>query len=144
MAYVDYEYYTEVYMGGVTEDFPRLAVRASSYLDYFTCGRVAEYRDLDAVKMCCCALVDKYKVIEDAKKLADKGLASALVSDTEVKSETVGGYSRTLATGGENAAAALSAAASASEPLAATCREYLGNTGLLCRGGGWKCTRPTL
>lgn len=144
MPYVDYEYYTEVYMGGATEDFPRLAVRASSYLDYFTCGRVAKHAELDAVKMCCCALVDKYKVIEDAQRLADKGISGALEANAEVKSETVGGYSRTLATGGENATLALSAAASAKETLAATCREYLGSTGLLCRGGGWECTHHTL
>ena len=36
MTYADYTYYTGTYMGAVSEnDFPRLVVRASSFLDYY-------------------------------------------------------------------------------------------------------------
>ena len=71
MTYADYTYYSGVYMGTVSSgDFPRLAVRASSFLDYFTQNRAKDNVDLDAVKMCCCALVDKYAVIEAAQALA--------------------------------------------------------------------------
>lgn len=146
MTYADYTYYSGVYMGTVSSgDFPRLAVQASSFLDYFTQNRAKDNADLDAVKMCCCALVDKYAVIEAAQALAMKNLASAAANDTEVKSETVGGYSRTLATGGESAVSALNATDGARKLLAETCMEYLAHTGLLYRGRGCgSCTLPTL
>lgn len=145
MTYADYDYYSGTYLGTVSEeDFPRLAVRASSFLDYFTQNRAKDNVDLDAVKMCCCALVDKYAVIEAAQALAAKTLANAAANDAEVKSETVGRYSRTLATGGESALSALSATDGAKKLLAETCMEYLAHTGLLYRGGGCRCTLPTL
>lgn len=146
MTYADYTYYSGTYMGAVSvEDFPRLAVRASSFLDYYTQNRAKDNAELDAVKMCCCALVDKYAVIEAAQALAMKNLSNAAASDAEVKSETVGGYSRTLATGGESAVAALNATDGARKLLAETCMEYLAHTGLLYRGRGCgSCTLPTL
>ena len=145
MIYADYAYYSGVYMGAVGEDdFTRLAVRASSFLDYYTQDRAKDNAELDAVKMCCCALADKYAVIEAAQALATKNLAKAAAGDAEVKSETVGGYSRTLATGGESAASALGAKDNARKMLAETCTEYLAHTGLLYRGGGYRCMPPTL
>ena len=145
MVYADYTYYFGTYMGTVSEEnFPRLAVRASSFLDYYTSNRAADNADLDAVKMCCCALVDKYAVIEAAQALAMKNLANASANDAEVKSETVGSYSRTLATGGESALSALNATDGAKKLLTETCMEYLAHTGLLYRGGGRRCTLPTL
>lgn len=145
MVYADYTYYSGAYMGAVSEeDFPRLAVRASSFLEYYTRNRAKDHADLEAVKMCCCALVDKYAVIEAAQALAMKNLANAAANDAEVKSETVGSYSRTLATGGESALSALNATGGAKKLLAETCMEYLAHTGLLYRGGGYRCTLPTL
>ena len=145
MVYADYTYYSGNYMGTVSEeDFPRLAVRASSFLDYYTRNMAADNADLDAVKMCCCALVDKYAVLEAAQALAMKNLANAAANDAEVKSETVGSYSRTLATGGESALSALNATDGAKKLLEETCMEYLAHTGLLYRGGGRICTLPTL
>ena len=145
MVYADYTYYFGTYMGTVSEEnFPRLAVRASSFLDYYTRNRAADNADLDAVKMCCCALVDKYAIIEAAQALAMKNLANAAENDAEVKSETVGSYSRTLATGGESALSALNATDGAKKLLAETCMEYLAHTGLLYRGGGRRCTLHTL
>ena len=144
MIYADYEYYCGTYMGTVDADsFCRLATRASSFLDYYTQNRVKNFAELDAVKMCCCALVDKYPLIEAAQQLAATKLTNAATGD-DVKSETVGGYSRTLASGGESAAAALSATDGARKLLAETCMEYLAHTGLLYRGGGCRCTVPTL
>lgn len=145
MTYADYTYYAGIYMGSVSEeDYPRLAVRASSFLDYYTQNRAKDNADMDAVKMCCCALVDKYAVIEAAQALAMKNLANAAANDAEVKSETVGSYSRTLATGGESALSALNATDGAKKLLAETCMEYLAHTGLLYRGGVYRCTLPTL
>lgn len=145
MVYADFAYYSGTYMGTVSEEnFPRLAVRASSFLDYYTLNKAKDNADLDAVKMCCCALVDKYAIIEAAQALAMKNLANAAASGAEVKSETVGSYSRTLATGGESALSALSVTDDAKKLLAETCMEYLAHTGLLYRGGGCRCTLPTL
>lgn len=137
MIYADYNYYSSVYMGTVNGvDFQRLAVRASAYIDYFTRGKAADKCDLDAVKMCCCALVDKYAVIEAAADLSGRNLAKAAAGEPEVKSESVGSYSRTLATAGESAAAAETAADNARAMLNRVCHEYLAHTGLLYRGGG--------
>ena len=144
MTSADSDYSSGTYMGTVSEeDFPRLAVRASSFLDYYTQNRAKDNADMDAVKMCCCALIDKYAVIEAAQALAAAKMVEAANGDN-VKSETVGGYSRTLATGGESALAAINATNGAKKLLAATCNEYLAHTGLLYRGGGCGCTLPTL
>lgn len=141
MTYADYTYYAGIYMGSVSEeDFPRLAVRASSFLDYYTMGKAAAAADTDPVKMCCCALVDKYAIIETAQALATKSVSAAGTS--EVKSETVGGYSRTLSTGGESANAALSTMEEAKKTLSGVCVEYLAYTGLLYRGRGCGCCTP--
>ena len=87
MTYADYGYYFGTYMGAVSEkDFPRLVVRASSFLDYYTQNRAKDNADMDEVKMCCCALVDKYAVIEKANELANKRLSDAAATDAEVKS----------------------------------------------------------
>lgn len=146
MIYADYEFYSCCYYGNVNEeDFQRLAVRASSFLDYFTQNRAKKCADLHEVKMACCALVDKYKVIETAQELAQKNLSAGLASDSgELQSETVGGYSRTFRGSGDSSVAALKAADSMKSALADTAREYLAHTGLLYRGRCFSCTRPTL
>ena len=53
MAYADYTYYTDTFLGTAVKesDFPRLALRASSYLDYYTMGKAAKNAGLDALKM---------------------------------------------------------------------------------------------
>ena len=143
MTYADYTYYAGIYVGSVSEDdFPRLAVRASSFLDYYTQNRVKDNADLDAVKMCCCALIDQYALLDAAQKAATKSLANA--GDPETKSESVGSYSRTLTTGGEAAKSVLDAVSTSKQMLANLCNEYLAHTGLLYRGGDCKCMLPTL
>ena len=49
MAYADYEYYTAAYLGTAIQraDFPRLSLRASSFLDYYTQGQTGEVSPLD-------------------------------------------------------------------------------------------------
>ena len=148
MVYADYGYYTGTYLGTLVcnDKFPRLAVRASSFLDYYTSGKAQKNADLDAVKMACCALVDQYAMIDAAQAAAVKNITAAADGAAAVKSETVGSYSRTLATGGETALSALTTAESIRKTLAETAAEYLAHTGLLYRGRGCggKCTLPTL
>lgn len=136
MVYADYEYYANTYMGtAIKEDeFPRLALRASSYLDYYTQGRAEAHSDLDAVKMCCCALSEQYQSIETAQALAQKSLAVAAESGMELQSETVSAWSRSYRSGGESAQNALKTAADGKSLLGEIARQYLSNTGLLYRG----------
>lgn len=146
MIYADYEFYSCCYCGSVNEeDFQHLAVRASSFLDYYTQNRVKNCADLHEVKMACCALVDKYKAIEAAQELAQKNLTAGLASDSgELQSETVGSYSRTFRSSGDSSISAMKAADDLKAALAATAREYLAHTGLLYRGRCFACTPHTL
>jgi len=139
MIYADFEYYTGTYLGNAVleEDFPRLALRASQFLDYYTQGRAEKNADLPAVQMACCALVEQYQAIDQAQRLSGKALRGAIeTSGQEAKSQTVGPLSVTYSSGGESASAAAAAAKNAREALADIARQYLAGTGLLYRGGG--------
>lgn len=134
MVYADYSYYTAIYLGTVidADDFPRMAVRASAFLDYCTQGRAKDCPDLDALKMACCALAEDYQTIEQAKAVSNKGLASAAASDSgELQSQSVGGWSKTYRSAGDSAASAIKAGESVRSQLYETARQYLGMTGLL-------------
>lgn len=144
MAYADYEYYKNTYLGNAISEaeFPRLSLRASSFLDYYTQGRAAKNADLDALKMACCAVAEQYQAIDAAQALATKSLTAALSdSSGELQSQTVGSWSKSYRSGGESAAQAATAAASARSLLSAAAAQYLAGTGLLYRGGG--CCVPT-
>lgn len=101
MAYVDYDFYRNVYYGNVIapEDFPRLAERASEYVDGMTEGLSANVtgRDRDAVQKAVCAV---------AETLLDESImtASAFSGEAVVSSETVGGWSRSYSAAGLSAA----------------------------------------
>lgn len=147
MAYACYDFYLSRYAGTLIgeDEFYTLATRASSFLDYFTQGRAAKNSGLEAVQMACCAIADEYKTIELAKRLAQKSLMAASDSDAgEIQSETVGGYSRTIRSGGDSSNAAVKSAAEVRGALADVAREYLAHTGLLYRGRCFACTPPTL
>lgn len=142
MAYADYEYYTTTYLGTAIseQDFPRLALRASTYLDYYTAGKAAQNATLDAVKMACCAVAEQYHAIDTAQALAQKSLSEALSQEGgELQSQTVGSWSKTYRSGGESAAQAAASATSAKAGLASAASMYLAGTGLLYRGRGCGC-----
>ena len=138
MAYADYEYYTTTYLGSAIkeEDFPRLAMRASSFLDYYTQGRAAQNVDMDALKMACCAIADQHQYIDTAQALAQKSLTASLESDGELQSQTVGSWSKTYRSGGDSAQQALSSVQTAKASLSSIAQQYLAGTGLLYRGRG--------
>lgn len=137
MVYADYSYYTNVYWGNsITEqDWPRMATRASAFLDYATMGRAAKHADLDEVKLACCAVADDYQTIETAKALANKSLTASLESASggsgELQSQSVGSWSKTYKSGGSSASEALGVTTNAQETLMATVAMYLAGTGLL-------------
>lgn len=141
MAYADYEYYTTTYLGAAIkeDDFPRLALRASSFLDYYTQGRAAKNSDLDALKMACCAVAEQYQYIDTAQALAQKSLSASLESDGELQSQTVGSWSKTYRSGGDSAQQALSSVQTAQATLSSIAQQYLDGTGLLYRGRGCCC-----
>lgn len=137
--YASYEYYTESFAGALIseEEFPRLAQRASRYLDRYTMNRIAKYADLDAVKMACCAIAEQYQVIEQTANLAVSSMkaAAALISENgELQSETVGSHSKSYRSGGDTAKAASSSVEAARARLGDLAREYLAGTGLLYSG----------
>ena len=141
MAYADYEYYTDTYLGTAIkeDDFQRLSMRASSFLDYYTQGRAAQNSDLDALKMACCAVAEQYQYIDTAQALAQKSLSASLESDGELQSQTVGSWSKTYRSGGDSAQQALSSVQTAQATLGAIAQQYLAGTGLLYRGRGCGC-----
>lgn len=136
MVYADYDFYTNEYFGrAISEaDFPRLALRGSQYIDYITQGRAEVKADLEAVKMCCCELAEKYQTIEAAQELAQKSL-SAGSDGLEVQSETVGSWSRSYRSGGDSARSAAQVAAENKAALYSIAQRHLARTGLLYRGG---------
>ena len=141
MAYADYEYYTTTYLGTAIseDDFPKLALRASSFLDYYTQGRAAQSAALDALKMACCAIAERYQSIESAQSLAQKSLSASAEAGGELQSQTVGSWSKTYRSGGESAQQALSSVQTAKASLASVAQQYLAGTGLLYRGRGCGC-----
>ncbi len=141
MAYADYKYYITTYLGKAIQeaDFPRLSLRASSFLDYYTQGRAARNRELDALKMACCAVAEQYQAIDAAQALAQKALSASLDSSGELQSQSVGSWSKTYRSGGDSAQQALASEQAAQSSLAAIAQQYLGTTGLLYRGGRCGC-----
>lgn len=144
MAYADYEYYTTTYLGTAIkeDDFQRLSLRASSFLDYYTQGRAAQNPELDALKMACCAVAEQYQYIDTAQALAQKSLSASLESDGELQSQTVGSWSKTYRSGGDSAQQALSSVHTAQAALGSVVQQYLAGTGLLYRGRGCCCVPP--
>lgn len=141
MVYADYDFYTNEYFGRAIseDDFPRLALRGSQYIDYITQGRAEAKAGLEAVKMCCCELAEKYQTIEAAQELAQKSLAAGASDGLEVQSETVGGWSKSYRSGGDSAQSAAQVAAESKAALYSIAQRHLARTGLLSRAGGCIC-----
>lgn len=85
MAYADYEFYTTSYFGSVVPetDFPRLAERASDFVDAMTFDRLVDglptnERSQKRVKKAVCSLAELMYQIE----LAEKNAINAAVSGT--------------------------------------------------------------
>lgn len=84
MAYADYKFYTESFGNVVPEaDFPRLAERASDFVDLMTSDRLAnglptDERSQKRIKKAVCSLTEKMYQIE----LAERNATNAAVSGT--------------------------------------------------------------
>lgn len=116
MAYADYQFYKNQYFGSTIaeSDFPRLAERASAYIDNITMGRSVVYAEKrDELKKACCAVAEAYLKNEQGGG---------------VVSETVGKLTR-------NYAAGISNTMTERQRLYTAATQYLGMTGILYRGG---------
>jgi len=85
MAYADYDFYTTSYFGSVVPetDFPRVAERASDFVDLMTFDRLADglptnERSQKRIKKAVCSLAEKMYQIE----LAERNATNAAVSGT--------------------------------------------------------------
>ena len=83
MAYADYEFYTTSYFGSVVPetDFPRLAERASDFVDTMTFDRLVDGlptngRSQKRIKKAVCSLAELMYQIELAEKNATNAAAS--------------------------------------------------------------------
>ena len=96
MAYADYDFYTTSYFGNVVPetDFPRLAERASDFMDTMTFDRLVDglpenERSQKRIKKAVCSLTELMYQIELAEKNAISQ-ASANVTDTNVGNTSTG------------------------------------------------------
>lgn len=138
--YADYAFYIAQYYGTKVDEasFPALATKASAYLDYYTMGKAKANPELVALKMACCALVDKFLEIDKVSAAAETSAFEAV--SVGKKSESVGAYSVTYQSVDE----LKTTERILRGELPGIARMYLTGTGLLYRGGGCGCTHPTL
>lgn len=117
-AYVDYSYYTTVYLGAAiaSTDFPRLALIASAHIDNLTYNRAAgvitaatDTATIDKIKMATCAVAETLHQLE--------------ATGGAVQSESVG-----------NASVSYFAPKSEGARIAEAAKLYLGLTGLMYAG----------
>lgn len=90
--YADYSYYTESYGGSAVseEDFPRLAARASAYIDKLTFGRAAEHAADERLAQCCCDICNVLQQSSESgavKQSESVGSWSVTYANTESQTE---------------------------------------------------------
>lgn len=124
MAYADYAFYRNEYFGNAISenDFSRLALRASNFIDYYTMGKAKNHADLLEVKMACCAVAEKILILEASEKRASSASGA-------LQSETVGSYSVSYQNGAD-------VTRNAKSEMVTAARQHLACTGLLYRGRG--------
>ncbi len=118
MAYATYSYYTNTYLGtAIAEaDFPRLALRASTWIDRLTFDRaVNDTENTNALSNACCAIA------EDIQRNEANG------GNDAIQSEAIGQNSVSYA-------ATSSKMLTAGETYQKSAALYLENTGLMFAG----------
>lgn len=108
MAYTDYEFYTTSYFGSVVPetDFPRLAERASDFVDTMTFDRLVDglpenERSQKRIKKAVCSLAELMYQIELAEKNATNAAASG-VSTTIGSGGSTTGIVTSVSSGSES------------------------------------------
>lgn len=97
MAYADYDFYTTSYFGSVVPetDFPRLAERASDFVDTMTFDRLVDglptnKRSQKRIKKAVCSLAELMYQIELAEKNATNAAASGASTTIGAGGSTTG------------------------------------------------------
>lgn len=126
MTYAEYEFYYNDYYGSKIdgEKFPRLAQKASDYLDYITLNKAKQHVDDEKLKRCCCALAEIYMDIEQAESITTGG---------EIASESVGSHSVSYRSSADTITGLKA-------KLLDTAKMYLIGTGWFYRGVSVACT----
>lgn len=125
--YTDYDFYKDTYMGDMPEtDFNKVIVRASYEVQKNIFNRdIKGYED--EVQMATCSVADILLKVEQLENKKD-----TILSNNNLKSESVGDYSRTFDTLGiDNVNVEIS---NQKEKIKEELRRYLLHTGLLYRG----------
>ena len=129
MMYADFSFYKQNFFGSLVSenDFERVAVKASAFLDYYTQGRAKRNADSEALKLACCAVAEQCYIEEIALEASVKDVLSGGAKT----SETVGSYSVSYAASSDSS----STLANARAEKARVAQQYLAGTNLLYRGG---------
>lgn len=125
--YTDYDFYKNTYKGDMPEtDFNKIIVRASYEVQKNIFNRdIKGYED--EVQMATCSVADILLKVEQLENKKD-----TILSNNNLKSESVGDYSRTFDTLGiDNVNVEIS---NQKEKIKEELRRYLLHTGLLYRG----------
>nr|DAF14829.1 MAG TPA: Head Tail Connector Protein [Caudoviricetes sp.]DAR07020.1 MAG TPA: Head Tail Connector Protein [Caudoviricetes sp.] len=125
--YTDYDFYKNTYKGDMPEtDFNKVIVRASYEVQKNIFNRdIKGYED--EVQMATCSVADILLKVEQLENKKD-----TILSNNNLKSESVGDYSRTFDTLGiDNVNVEIS---NQKEKIKEELRRYLLHTGLLYRG----------
>lgn len=125
--YIDYDFYTNTYKGNMPElDFIKVVARASAEVRKNIFNRdITKYQE--EVQMVTCSVADILFKIEQLENKKD-----TILSNNNLKSESVGDYSRTFDTLGiDNVNVEIS---NQKEKIKEELRRYLLHTGLLYRG----------
>ena len=108
MAYADYDFYTTSYFGSVVPetDFPRVAERASDFVDTMTFDRLADglpenERSQKRIKKAVCSLAELMYQIELAEKNATNAAASG-ISTTIGSGGSITGIVTSVSSGSES------------------------------------------
>lgn len=108
MAYADYDFYTTSYFGSVVPeaDFPRLAEKASDFVDLMTSDRLVDglpenERSQKRIKKAVCSLAELMYQIELAEKNAASAAASG-VATTIGSSGSATGIVTSVSSGSES------------------------------------------
>ena len=131
MAYADFGYYLDFYVGSVITDekiFRSLAERSSDFIDTVTFGRLknGDFPQFqNEIKKCCCALAENFYQYGKPFQIAENGQQIRL-------SEKIGEYSVTYANPYEYMEKYSSE--QFEKLIRKTALQYLGSTGLMFRG----------
>ena len=84
-SYVDFDYYSKEYNGTLIPEksFPKISVKASQKINYFTQNRIVE--ETEVIKYTTCLIADEI--------MKNENLKNTISNDKEVASESVGPHS---------------------------------------------------